>query len=83
MTKRLKHRQRPGRFGRTQRRRSRKSQRLGIVTALLAAGFFAGCQSSPVPSGGFGGFRQKAEERRVEREAENDPFPSPKDVGLD
>lgn len=51
------------------------------VASLLAAGFvLTGCQS--VAPTGLGALAAKQREQKIVKQAANDPFPSPKDVGL-
>ena len=62
---------------------SKKNKRWLCVSCLLGCCLIAssGCQiwqsSSVIP-----GMGSKQSERRVLREAKNDPFPSPSDVGM-
>ena len=51
------------------------------VTALAGAILLAGCQSSVGPLS-VPGFGKSSEEIKIERQAKQDPFPSPSDVGL-
>ena len=58
--------------------RQSRTASLGLV---LAAGFaLVGCQS--FAPAGLGSLAAKQREQKVVKQAANDPFPSPKDVGL-
>ncbi|MBN1853337.1 MAG: hypothetical protein JW829_11455 [Pirellulales bacterium] len=50
--------------------------------AMAAIMMMAGCQSGLAPNGHLIGFGKTAKERKIERLAKTDPFPSPSDVGL-
>ena len=59
---------------------SRPTQGAGRVALLLAASLAVGCQTF-APTG-LGNLVAKQKEQKIVKQAANDPFPSPKDVGL-
>ena len=57
---------------------SRQSRTAALV--LVAAFALVGCQS--FAPAGLGSLTAKQREQKIVKQAANDPFPSPKDVGL-
>ncbi|MBL9161369.1 MAG: hypothetical protein JNL18_01375 [Planctomycetaceae bacterium] len=56
------------------------SRTASLAIALSAAVALVGCQS--FAPAGIGALAAKQREQKIVKQAANDPFPSPKDVGL-
>ena len=61
--------------------RQSRTASLGLVLATALA--LVGCQSfAPAGLAGLGSLTAKQREQKIVKQAANDPFPSPQDVGL-